>query len=138
VIELKEHIVAMVGEIPTGNRKIVQIEGRSIGVFNVDGEFYALRNVCPHQGAPLCKGSVGGMHICGDDLYDVQLIKEGEILRCPWHGWEFDIKTGTSITDPQKLFVKNYKVTVQSKQSEMPQVETYSTTVQSNYVVVRV
>lgn len=135
---MKEHIVAMVDEIPVGRRKIVQIKGRSIGVFNVNGEFYALRNVCPHQGAPLCQGSVGGMHICGDDLDDVQLISEGEILRCPWHGWEFEIKTGTSITDPQKLFVKNYKVTVGAEQPDMGQVETYSTTVQSNYVIIHV
>ena len=55
---MASHPVARVGEIPPGGRKIVEIGGRSIGVFNVDGEFFALRNRCPHQGGPLCEGQV--------------------------------------------------------------------------------
>ena len=47
-------------ELPPGERRIVEVEGRSIGVFNVGGTYYALRNACPHQGAPLCRGSVQG------------------------------------------------------------------------------
>ena len=52
----KRHVVARVADIPPGERLIVDIAGRSIGVFNVDGRFYALRNSCPHQGGPLCLG----------------------------------------------------------------------------------
>ena len=54
------HVVAAVSEIPPGERKLVECEGRSIGVFNVKGKFYALRNRCAHQGGPLCQGRLTG------------------------------------------------------------------------------
>ena len=52
---MARHVVATVEEIPPGQRKIVEVAGRSIGIFNVSGEFFALRNRCPHQGGPLCR-----------------------------------------------------------------------------------
>ena len=58
---MAKHVVATVDEIPPGERKIVELEGRSLGVFNIDGEFYAVRNICPHQGAPLCEGRLTGL-----------------------------------------------------------------------------
>ena len=57
---MAKYRVATVEEIPIGGRKLVTIAGRSIGVFNIDGEFYALRNTCPHQGGPLCQGRLTG------------------------------------------------------------------------------
>jgi nitrite reductase (NADH) small subunit len=137
---MSEHVVGTIDEIPVGQRKIVEIEGRSICIFNVNHKFYALRNVCPHQGAPVCLGSVGGMTVCGEretgTLNELNFIKVGEILRCPWHGWEFDIKSGKSIFDPQGCLVKTYEVTVGQLESESAQVETYPVTVQSDYVIV--
>ncbi len=53
---MARYVVAAVDEIPPGARKIVTVAGRSIGIFNVDGEFFALRNRCPHQGGPLVRG----------------------------------------------------------------------------------
>src|ERR1041384_4178950 len=102
----------MIGEIPAGGRKIVEIGGKSIGVFNVSGTFYALRNSCPHQGAPLCLGSLKGTCLPsrpGEYIW----AREGEILRCPWHGWEFDVTNGKSIFDPHRLRVRSYEVTVE-------------------------
>ena len=58
---MAKHVVATVDEIPPGERKIVELEGRSLGVFNINGEFYAVRNICPHQGAPLCEGRLTGL-----------------------------------------------------------------------------
>ena len=55
-----KYVVAAVDEIPPGGRKIVDVAGRSIGVFNLGGEYFALRNRCPHQGGPLCEGRVWG------------------------------------------------------------------------------
>jgi hypothetical protein len=55
------HVVCQVFELPPGSRIIVELEGRSLGVFNINRAFFALRNVCPHQGAPLCLGTVKGM-----------------------------------------------------------------------------
>jgi nitrite reductase (NADH) small subunit len=140
---LGEYIVATVDEISIGERKLVQIDGRSIGIFNVNGEYYALRNVCPHQGAQVCLGSVGGMTVCGDQktgtLKELRFINQGEILRCPWHGWEFDIKTGKSIFNPQGFYIKNYPVTVAQNsdhEEDRPVVETYPTSIRSQFVIV--
>ncbi|QQK80533.1 Rieske (2Fe-2S) protein [Salicibibacter cibi] len=135
---MAEHVVATVGEIREGKRKIVKIGNISIGVFNIKGEFFAIKNICPHKGAPLCKGSVQGMYVCGDDLDDVRLINEGEILRCPWHGWEFNIKSGKSIVDPNRYYVKNYEVTVDREQPVDAQVETFPTSVRDKNVIVHV
>jgi 3-phenylpropionate/trans-cinnamate dioxygenase ferredoxin subunit len=106
------YIVASVDEIPPGERKIVEIAGRSIGVFNVHGEFYALRNRCPHQGGPLCTGPVGGF-VSSSGPGEYHLTRHGEILRCPWHGWEFDIRTGQSWFDPTRVRVRSYDVTLE-------------------------
>ncbi|MDQ0218120.1 Rieske (2Fe-2S) protein [Peribacillus cavernae] len=140
---MKKHIVATVEEIPAGEKKFISVNGKSICVFNVNGEFYALRNSCPHQGAELCKGSVGGMTVyngSSSEGFDVSFVKKGEVLRCPWHGWEFDIKTGKSIVDPKRCLVKSYDVTVEESDVEMinAQVETYLVTIKSNYVLVHV
>ena len=110
---MAKHVVGTVEEIPPGERKIVEIAGRSIGVFNVGGEFYALRNTCPHQGGPLCQGRLTGFvmaRVPGEYTY----TRRGEILRCPWHGWEFDVKTGQSWFDPVQTRVRAYPVTVET------------------------
>ena len=106
-------VVATVEEIPPGGRKIVEVAGRSIGVFNVDGEYFALRNRCPHQGGPLCSGKVAGLvqsTVPGDYSYS----RPGEMLRCPWHGWEYDIRTGQSWWDPGRTRVRSYDVTIEA------------------------
>ena len=105
------HMVARVDEIPPGGRKIVRVEGREVGVFNLNGTFYALKNSCPHQGARVCLGRVVGTTIPAG-VYEFQYSKEGQILRCPWHSWEYDITTGQSVFDP-KVRVVTYPVEVQ-------------------------
>src|SRR5262245_50468463 len=109
---MAKHTVATVDEIPPGGGKIVDLEGRSVGIFNVAGEFYAIRNTCPHQGGPLCGGVLTGFAI-SDEPGTHQYVRCGEVIRCSWHGWEFDIKTGTSWVDPKRIRVKRYPVTVQ-------------------------
>lgn len=91
---------------------LVEIAGRSIGVFNVDGEFFALRNRCPHQGGPLCNGPVSGF-VSSSEPGDYHVTRQGEIVRCPWHGWEFDIRTGQSWFDPRRVRVRSYDVTLE-------------------------
>ena len=134
---MARHVVGTVAELPPGSRKIVDVEGRSIGVFNVDGNFYALRNSCPHQAAPLCRGSIKGMTTSTGPGQD-QYVREGEILRCPWHGWEFDLTNGRSIFNPHKVRVKSYEVTVEAPDDEDPSIETYPVTVEQEVVVLHV
>ena len=129
------HVVGRVSELPPGARTIVEVEGRSIGVFNVGGRFYALRNRCPHQGAPLCLGAIKGMTLPGKPGEYVW-ARDGEILRCPWHGWEFDITTGRSIFNPHRMRVKTYEVTVEAEDDES--VETYAVTVEAGLIVLHV
>lgn len=69
--------VARVGEIPDGGRKMVQLKEREVVIINLNGEFYAIQNLCPHEGGPVGEGD----------------ISDGEII-CPWHGWMFQLKTG--------------------------------------------
>ena len=101
---MARHIVARVEDIPPGGRKIVRLEGREVGVFNVDGAFYALKNSCPHQAARVCLGRVLGTAL-PSDVYEYRYGQEGRILRCPWHAWEYDIATGQSVFDPNVRIV---------------------------------
>jgi nitrite reductase/ring-hydroxylating ferredoxin subunit len=88
--------VAQVGDLPPGSRRIVQIGRESIGVFNVGGQFIAVLNVCPHALGPFCRGRVGGTTLPSPPG-EWRWGREGEILACPWHGWEFDLLTGKSL-----------------------------------------
>ncbi len=134
---MDRHVVGRVSELSPGERKIVEVRGRSIGVFNVHGEYYALRNVCPHQAAPLCLGSIKGMTMPSKPSEYIW-GREGEILRCPWHGWEFDIITGRSIFNPHRTRVKTYEVTVETDRDEDESVETYPVTVEDGLVILHV
>ena len=109
---MRRYVVATREELPPGARKIVPVGGRGgIGVFNVGGSFYALRNRCPHKGGPLCQGRLRPL-VVADAVYQVQQQRTGEILKCAWHNWEFDLKTGVALYDPA-LRVKTYRVTVE-------------------------
>lgn len=107
------HEIGAVAEIPPGERRLVKIGSRSVGVFNVGGEFFALLNLCPHRAANLCDGIVCGtnMPVSMADGYRYEFAMEGEILRCARHGWEFKIRTGECLFDP-KLRAKTYPVEV--------------------------
>ena len=106
----REWPVAQASEIPPGGRKIVEVGGRSIGVFNVNGTFVAVLNVCPHELAPVCLGTVRGTTLASIPG-EYRWGREGEILACPWHGWEFDLLTGRALVDKRKR-LRLYPVTV--------------------------
>ncbi|WP_436348136.1 Rieske (2Fe-2S) protein [Natronorubrum sp. FCH18a] len=98
-----EHIVAQEDELADGDRIVVLLNGREVGVFNVNGEYKAYTNWCAHQGGPLCEGPVTGT-VEADfdrDSLEVELdwCRDGEVLNCPWHGWEYDITSGQCLSD---------------------------------------
>ena len=152
----KRHLICSVDSLPPGSSTLVRIGARSIGVFNVGGRFYALRNSCPHQGGPVCLGHLSGFATSPTPGV-FEYLRKGEILRCPWHGWEFDVKTGQSWFDPARLRVATYPARVESGASLAEAnpdpasdpgmsglrpgpytLETYPVVVDKNYVVVEV
>jgi 3-phenylpropionate/trans-cinnamate dioxygenase ferredoxin subunit len=105
-------VVASVDEIGDGDRKIVSLGPRSIGVFNLGGEYFALRNRCPHQGGPLCEGKLWGT-VEATLPGEFRTGEKPEILTCPYHGWEFHVRTGQSWCDPEHLRISTYDVDVE-------------------------
>ncbi|HEY6762964.1 MAG TPA: Rieske 2Fe-2S domain-containing protein [Baekduia sp.] len=114
---MSRFVVGPAREIPPGSVRVVHPESEQagIGVFNVGGEFYALRNHCPHMGAPLCSGSIKGAGMAKarpSGAFEVEWAREGEIISCPWHHWEFEIKSGRTIF-PSKSRVRRYDVALE-------------------------
>jgi len=87
--------VAKVNELPPGTAREFQADGRMIALFNVDGSFYAVDNTCLHRGGPLGQGTL-----------------EGEVVTCPWHGWQYNVKSGEAVFNEQ-IKVQCYEVKVE-------------------------
>ena len=128
------HVVCTVSELAAGQRVIFSFNGLSIGVFNVNGAYHALLNRCPHRGAPLCEGRLTAS-VTAPQPYSYSRDREGEILKCPWHGWEFDILTGRSVFMPEKIRVKAYPTTIEQSQQH-PLIAKYDVSVIAHLVVV--
>lgn len=92
-------VVGKVSDFGNGDRKIVDVNGKSVGVFRIGDEFYALRNRCPHQWGPLCLGDFAPRAVSAGPG-DVHLDSGPPLIACPWHGWEYDIATGQSFMGP--------------------------------------
>jgi len=111
-----EYLVGSIAEIPPGTHRVVQAGRIAVGGFNVSGTFYALSNICPHQYGPLCEGTVHGTTACSAATgWKFAWVRQGEIVTCPWHGIEFDIVTGKSLSSP-RMRVRTYPVTVEEGQ----------------------
>jgi nitrite reductase/ring-hydroxylating ferredoxin subunit len=135
---MSRHVVAKADEIAPGDSKIVLVNGREVGVFNVGGEYFAFSNRCPHAGAELCKGMIVGL-VRSNGPGDYRVDRPGEFLRCPWHGWEFDLRTGQSYCDPKSTKVRQFQIKVEPGEELVkgPYVaETFPVTVESEYLVI--
>lgn len=109
---MNRHVIGSAEELPSGSRRVVTLGGRSIGVINAKGRLYAVRNVCPHHGAPLCEGSVAGTMLPSDP-HEYRYGREDGVIRCPWHGFEFSLQDGSSLACPDRMRVKTYRVEVE-------------------------
>ena len=85
--------VAQIGNIPTGEATIVEVEGEEVCIANVGGKIYAIGNTCSHRGGPLGDGQI-----------------EGEIVTCPWHGADFNLRTGEALSPPASLPQPTYQI----------------------------
>ena len=135
---MPRHVVATIDEIPPGARKLVTVEGREIVVFNLDGDFVGLLNRCPHQGGRMCDGVVTAL-ITSDEPGKIKYDRPGEIIRCPWHGWFFDLRTGQSWGEPDRVKTRHYDATVADGSDLVKgpyQAELVDVTTEATYVVI--
>jgi 3-phenylpropionate/trans-cinnamate dioxygenase ferredoxin subunit len=135
---MARQVVAAARDIEPGGRKLVEVAGRAIVVFNIAGEFFALANRCPHKAGELCKGKISGF-ISSPEPGVYEISHEGEVIRCPWHGWEFHIRTGKSWCDPRTMNARAFEVKVEkgAQLVEGPYVaETFPVLVEDDYLVI--
>lgn len=151
---MAKHVVCRKDELPPSEVKITKTGNIEIGVYNINGEYYALHNKCPHRGAPLCEGRITGL-MTGPEPGEYEIEREGEIIRCPWHGYEFDIKSGEFVLEPRTVRSMTYDVTVESPDSLQddeswdvdaaieaefdeaePEVDTYPVSVEGDVIIV--
>jgi nitrite reductase/ring-hydroxylating ferredoxin subunit len=145
--------VCPAAEFPPGSRTVVSVDDREVGVFNVEGDLFAIANACPHQLAPLCEGQLTG-EVTAPAVGEYELTRRNRVIRCPWHGWKFDLETGESVFNPH-LRAGTYDVAVEPAAGaaeqcpddceygtdlagEEPPVDTYDVTVERDVVVVYV
>lgn len=83
-----------IGEVPPGMVRELQLDGKVIALANVGGKLYAVNNVCLHRGGPIAQGELSG-----------------QVVTCPWHGWQYDVTSGKLLTNPA-VGVETYAVEV--------------------------
>ena len=106
--------VAQWEDFPAGERRLVRHDGVVIGVLNVDGELYAIENACAHDGGPVCKGQVHGQLVADFDKESgltTESISDDLSISCPWHGWEYDLKSGDHL-GVDDISLRTYDVVV--------------------------
>jgi nitrite reductase (NADH) small subunit len=103
-------------DVPEGSCRIAVVDGREIGIFKINGTYYGLANVCPHQQGPLCHGVVAGTLEYEVETGDRAPVRgrlvwrlEGEVVACPWHGLEVHVPTGRVLAWPRRR-VRTYRV----------------------------
>ncbi len=116
-LKMRNRKIIPVGDadIQPGKRKLIDVDGKNIGIFNVGGQYFALLNRCPHMSGPLCEGPICGTAIAVNEDGNFIFGFDGELVRCGWHGWEFEIKTGKALVD-DSLQVRKYEISVKNRQ----------------------
>lgn len=113
---MKHHICA-VQDIPPGEKRTFQVKQIPLLVIHArNGNFYAVYRFCPHQRSDLATGILGGMTQAEQPGVAFEYIREDEILRCPWHGFSFDVTTGACLTVPEQLRVRTYSLLVEDQE----------------------
>jgi nitrite reductase/ring-hydroxylating ferredoxin subunit len=106
-------VVGRPDDIAEGERKLYNVNGRDVVIFRRDNEYFGLLNRCPHRGASLCEGRFVS-NITSEGPGEYEFHGDEKMLACPWHGWEFDIRTGQSYFDPSGVRSRPYPVAVVS------------------------
>lgn len=112
---MAEYSIIEANELDVGERIVVEIDGKEIGIFNIEGEYFAVLNWCVHQSGPTCEGKLTGTLEANYDsekkVVTTTWEQEGEVICCPWHGWEYNVKSGDCLSN-NKLRIPTYPVHV--------------------------
>ncbi|QQK74947.1 Rieske (2Fe-2S) protein [Salicibibacter cibarius] len=112
--EQMDKVVAHTDDLAPGEMMEAEFDGRSVVICRAsDGDFHAFTNLCPHQGAPLSKGKLCGAPEPTDEIGTYNYKNEGNILRCPWHGREFNIKDSGRMLANERQKLREYKLSVE-------------------------
>jgi nitrite reductase (NADH) small subunit len=103
-----EHLAGRIDDIPDDHGLIVDIDGRQVGLFRHGGEVHAVLNVCPHQGGPVGSGGLfPSTRARVENRRIVEYLDHDQVVVCcPWHGWEFDLRTGVCTADRSQHLVR--------------------------------
>jgi nitrite reductase/ring-hydroxylating ferredoxin subunit len=113
-VEPRTHEFVALGPVdgfPLGKIIKVEVDGRTVGVVRTPNGIRAIGNRCPHQGGPMCAGIVTGT-MAPSERNEYVYEKDGEVVRCPWHGYEFELETGRSVGGAVRGRVPVYTVEV--------------------------
>lgn len=100
-------------DLKPGEKKLLSVDHKSIVLVRTpDSNYHAVSNICPHEGAKMCDGLVGGTFM-SENTGNYDYVKDGEVIRCPWHGYEFDVTSGCSLFEPDKYKIKKYDVSLE-------------------------
>lgn len=147
--KITRYVVAKALDIEPGERLVVDVDGRSIAIFNVRGNYYGMLNRCPHLGGPLGLGDLRA-NIVSEGQGHMELDESTTWLTCPWHNWEFDVTNGQSYWNPTRMKARPFAVAVEDGRTVIQeeasgvvgrikgpyQAETIDVSVEDDYLVV--
>ena len=109
-------VVGRVADFPEGTHRVVSVDGRDVGVFNIGGRLYGLLSRCAHQGGPLCaaRRTTGTLVADAQSGWRPRWTLEGEVIACPWHGIEYHVPTGRCLADA-RITLRRYDVEVRGE-----------------------
>jgi nitrite reductase (NADH) small subunit len=110
-----DHEVGSLDELRREGCRVVEVDGRPVAVLSVGDDLFAVSDRCPHMGAPMSAGSVGGTLVASDP-HTFRYGRDQRVLRCPWHGWEFDLESGRSLFEPRRVGLRTFSVTCEDGQ----------------------
>jgi nitrite reductase (NADH) small subunit len=111
-----KYLVGNIADVPRGGKRSYKIKNIPIVVVHSEkDQFYAIYERCPHQGVSLCAGTLGGETVAAEPGAPFEYAREGEILRCPWHGFSFDVTTGVCV-NASEFRVRTYPLSIDQSQ----------------------
>src|SRR5690554_72952 len=103
------YVAGSSAEFPPGSVTLLPVGKFGVGLYNINGKFHALTNYCVHRGGPVCTGPTVS-RFTAEKPYEVVVDRPGEFIRCPWHGWDYEIESGEAVAADRRI--RTYRVVV--------------------------